>query len=92
MNPTEILNRYESLPFEIAVEVGSLEMKISEILQLKVGTVIQTGHIAGTPLTLRAGGAPLAAVELLTIKDRLSARVKSMLDNAPAAPAGGSTN
>ncbi|HEX6894566.1 MAG TPA: FliM/FliN family flagellar motor C-terminal domain-containing protein [Bryobacteraceae bacterium] len=84
MNPIEILNRYESLPFDIEVDIGNLEMKIGEILGLKVGTVLPTGQAAGTPLTLRAGGAPIALVDVVAAADHLSARVKNMFESASA--------
>ena len=84
MNPIEILNRYESLPFDVEVDIGNLEMKIGEILGLKVGTVLPTGQVAGTPLTLRAGGAPIALVDVIAAGDHLSARVKNVFENPSA--------
>lgn len=84
MNPIEILSRYESLPFDIEVDIGNLEMKIGEILGLKVGTVLQTGQAAGAPLTLRAGGAPIALVDVVSAADHLSVRVKNLFENPSA--------
>ena len=69
--------------------MGSCEMSIRDALELKPGSVFATDQPAGAPLLLRAGGAPVATVEVVLIEDAVSVRVKNIHQNA--APADGSS-
>jgi flagellar motor switch/type III secretory pathway protein FliN len=82
MNTTEVLNRFESLPFSLEVEVGVVELSVRDLLDLKPGMVLETKHPAGTPLTLLAGGTPVATAEVVLVEDALSVRVKELLSGA----------
>jgi len=82
MNPTDVLSRFLDLTFPVEVEFGSSEISIREILELNVGSVLRTSQPARAPLTLRAGDAPIAAVETLVSGEALSVRVQSILDSA----------
>jgi len=79
MNTTEVLNRFESLPFSLELELGVVELSVRDLLDLKPGMVLETKHPAGTPLTLLAGGTPLATAEVVLAEDALSARIKDIL-------------
>jgi flagellar motor switch/type III secretory pathway protein FliN len=79
MDNPEVLQRFAELPFPIEVEVGNLSLTVGEILELQEGMVLETDHLAGTPFTLRAGGAELASVEVVVVHDSLSVRVKNMM-------------
>ena len=79
MNTADVLNHFESLPFSLEVELGGFELSVRELLALKLGTVLQTNHPAGAPLTLRAGGTPVATGEIVLVEDALSVRVKEIL-------------
>ena len=82
MGAADVLNRFEGLPFLLEVDLGSFDMSIRDILALKPGSVLRTNHTAGVPLTLRAGGSPIAAVEVMLVEDALAVRVKNMLPAA----------
>jgi flagellar motor switch/type III secretory pathway protein FliN len=88
MNAADVLNRFEDLPFPLAVEFGSFEISIREILELKAGSVVRTTHSAREPLTLLAGDAPIATVETLAIGQALSVRVQNILDSSAPGTAG----
>jgi flagellar motor switch protein FliN/FliY len=79
MSTADVLNRFEGLPFLLEVDVGSFDMSIRDILALQPGAILRTNHAAGVPLTLRAGGSPIAAVEVMLVEDALAVRVKNML-------------
>lgn len=74
-----MLQRFAELPFPVEVELGNLTLTIGEIFDLSEGMILQTDHPDGAPFTLRAGGAELASVEVVVIRNSLSVRVSSML-------------
>ncbi len=82
MNSTEVLNRFESLPFNLEVELGGFELSVRELLDLKLGTVLRTNHPTSAPLMLRAGGTPVATAEIVIVKDALSVRIKEILGSS----------
>ena len=89
MNSAEVLQRFETIPFTLELEVGSLVMTIGEILALQEGAVLRTDHPEGEPFKLRAGGAELATAELVVIENALSARIKHFADTAKLAGGNG---
>lgn len=79
MNPAEILDRFGNLSFPLELELGDLTMTVQEMFDLKEGAVLRTNHPAGTPFTLRAGGADLATADLVVVEGEFSARIKNLL-------------
>jgi flagellar motor switch protein FliN/FliY len=79
MDNSEVLQRFAELPFPIEVEVGNLSLTVREILELREGMILTTDHPSGAPFTLRAGGAELASVEVVVVRDSLSVRVQNMM-------------
>lgn len=84
MTTAEVLNRFESLPFSVELELGVIELSVRDLLDLKAGMVLETKHPAGSPLTLLAGGAPVATAEVVLVEDALSVRIKDILGSATA--------
>jgi flagellar motor switch/type III secretory pathway protein FliN len=82
MNTSEVLSRFGSLPFSLEVELGVVDITVRDLLDLKPGMVLETKHPAGMPLTLRAGGAPVATAEVVLVEDALSVRIKDILAGA----------
>ena len=87
-----MLQRFAELPFPIEVELGTLTLAIGEILGLSEGAILKTGHPDGAPFTLRAGGAELASVEVVVVRDSLSVRVRNMLQKASPGVGANGTN
>jgi flagellar motor switch/type III secretory pathway protein FliN len=79
MDNSEVLQRFAELPFPIEVEVGNLSLTVGDILKLQEGMILETDHTAGAPFTLRAGGAELASVEVVVVRNSLAVRVRNML-------------
>ena len=82
MNTAEVLNRFESLTIQPGGRGGSFELSVRDLLDLKPGMVLETKHPAGAPLTLLAGGAPVATAEIVLVEDALSVRIKDILGSA----------
>ena len=74
-----LLERFESLPFPIEVEIGTCEMSVQEVLEWKPGAILVTNGAVGAPLRLLAGGAGIAGVEVVLQQDSLSVRVRNIL-------------
>ncbi len=92
MNASEILQRFGDLPFTLELELGSLAITIGEIFELTEGAVFRTGHPAGKPFTLSAGGVQLAEAELVVLNDSVSLRVSKLSQNNDAAASENGTN
>jgi len=78
MDAADVLQRFGDLQFPIEAEVGNLVLTIGEVFALKEGAVLETDHPVGAPFTLRAGGAEIAAAEVVVIGECLSVRVKHL--------------
>lgn len=90
MDNSDVLQRFGELSFPIEVELGSLNLSIGEIFDLREGAIFTTDHPDGAPFTLCAGGAELASVEVLVVRNSLSVRVRNMLQKpTPGAGANG---
>ena len=92
MDASEVLQRFAELPFPIEVELGKLTLTIGDILALQEGQVLGTDHPDGAPFTMLAGGAELAAVDVVVIGNSLSVRVESMLQKAKQGIGANGTN
>jgi flagellar motor switch/type III secretory pathway protein FliN len=80
MNSTEILQRFDSLPFQVEVELGKLSATIGDIFDLREGKVFRTDHPSGVPFKLRVGGIELATVEIVVLDKCVSARVSALVE------------
>jgi flagellar motor switch/type III secretory pathway protein FliN len=92
MDNSDVLQRFGELSFPIEVELGSLKLSIGEIFDLREGVILTTDHPDGAPFTLRAGGAELASVEVLVVRNSLSVRVRNMLQKSTTGAGANGTN
>lgn len=63
------------LPVEVSLELGRIELRVSELAALVPGRVISARLPVGGPVELRAGGRVLAVGELVDIEGELGVRV-----------------
>jgi flagellar motor switch/type III secretory pathway protein FliN len=92
MDNADALQRFAELPFPIEVELGNLTLSIGEIFDLSEGMVLATSHPEGAPFALRAGGAELATVEVMVVRDSIAVRVRDMLQKAKPGTGANGTN
>jgi flagellar motor switch/type III secretory pathway protein FliN len=92
MDASDVLQRFADLPFPVEAELGNMVLTIGEIFALQEGMILETDHPVETPFTLRAGGAELAAVEMVVIGECLSVRVKSMAEKGKPGLGANGTN
>ena len=89
MNPSEVLARFQSVPFDLELELGHLQLTIGEILALQPGSVIRTDHPAGEPFKVRAGGIEFATAEVLVAGETVSLRINELLEKTAKGAASG---
>jgi len=92
MNPGDVLQRFEDVPFDLELELGNLDLTIGEIFGLKEGAVLRTDHPAGAPFTLRAGGVEFATAELLVVADSVSVRLNKLTEKPKTFASGNGSN
>lgn len=67
---------------DMAVELGKTELKIGELLGLKVGEIVPLGKMAGEPMELTLNGHYIARGEVLVLDDRLGIRISEIISPA----------
>ena len=92
MSASDVLPRFEDLPFAVEVELGSLEMTIGEIFNLRPGAVLRTDHPAGSPFAMHVGGVELAAADVVVVDKTVSLRITKLAENTKASPSNDGTN
>jgi len=80
MNPSEVLARFQNVPFDLELELGNLDLSIGEILALQPGSVIRTDHPEGAPFQVRAGGVAFANAEVVVSGETVSLRINELLE------------
>lgn len=79
---SEALDRILDIPLSIHVELGRRKMRISELLGLDVGSVLDLGTPAGAPLRIYADRVLIAEGEAVVVGERYGVRIT---DIVPAA-------
>ena len=70
------------LPIDVAVELGSAEINLGELLRLGPGSVIELGSKVGDPLRVKVNGKEIGAGEAVVLKRRFGIRMLSILSSA----------
>lgn len=73
------LERVLDLPLEIHVELGRRRMRISELLALQPGSVLELDVAAGTPLSIHANRVLVAHGEAVVVGERYGVRVTEIV-------------
>jgi flagellar motor switch protein FliN len=70
------------LPVEVAVELGSTEMSLGELLRLGPGSVIELGSKVDEPLQVIVNGKKIGEGEAVMVKRHFGIRMLSVLSRA----------
>jgi flagellar motor switch protein FliN len=73
------LERILEIPLEISVELGRKRLRISELLALTAGSVVELGTAAGTPLAIYANNTLIARGEAVIVGERYGVRVTDIV-------------
>jgi len=64
---------------EVVAVLGTAELKISQILQLGRGAVVELDHGINDPVQLRAEGRLIALGDVVTVEDKLAVQVSEIV-------------
>ena len=78
MTTSEVLERFGDLRFDLELEVGSFQMTVGEMLDLKEGMVLKTDHPSGQPFAVLAGGAELGMGNIVVLGDSCSVKIATL--------------
>ena len=78
----DTLDRILDLPLVIHVELGNRRMRISELLEIAVGSVIDLDTPAGAPLGIYANQTLIAQGEAVVVGERYGVRVTEIVTPA----------
>jgi flagellar motor switch protein FliN/FliY len=73
------LDRILEIPLTIHVELGRKKMKISDLLEVGAGTVVELDVAAGTPLAIYANHTLIAQGEAVVVGERYGVRVTDII-------------
>jgi flagellar motor switch protein FliN/FliY len=73
------LDRILEIPLEITVELGRRRMRIAELLEIDVGSVLELGTAAGTPLSIYANRVLVAQGEAVIVGERYGVRITDIV-------------
>ena len=67
------------IPVKIAMEVGSTQISIRNLLQLNQGSVIELERLAGEPLDVLVNGTLIAHGEVVVVNEKFGIRVTDVI-------------
>ena len=67
---------------DVAAELAKTEMKIGQLLELKIGDVVELGKMAGEPMELSLNGHNIARGEVLVLDEQLGIRISEVISLA----------
>ena len=83
--PTEGDNGIEliqDIVLDVSAELAKTELRIGELLKLKIGDIVELGKMAGEPMELSLNGHYIARGEVLVLDDRLGIRISEIISPA----------
>jgi flagellar motor switch protein FliN/FliY len=73
------------VPVTVTAELGRVRKSIAQILELRVGAVVELDRVAAEPIDLLVQGTLFARGEVVVVDDRFAVRIKQIVDPKYAA-------
>ncbi len=73
------------MPVSLTIELGSCQLPMREVLQLRVGSVVQLEKAADAPVELSVNGKLIARGEVVVIEDRYGVKITEVIGVTPNA-------
>ena len=81
INQQQNIDLLSDLSVNVSVEVGSTQMKIKDILNSNIGTVIELNKSSGEPVDILANGKIVAKGEIVIInEDQFGVRITELIN------------
>ena len=72
------------VPVKLAVELGSCQMPMREVLELAVGSVVQLDKVADEPVQLSVNRKLIARGEVVVVENRFGIKITELIGSIPA--------
>lgn len=83
------LARFHRVSLPVELELGHVVLDLQSILRLREGDVLRMDQPEGAPIRVLVGGVELGFADLVTLKDRVAARIARISNRqSPGAPNG----
>ncbi|GAB4263579.1 MAG: hypothetical protein Kow0092_14630 [Deferrisomatales bacterium] len=69
----------KDVPFRLTVEIGGTRMRVRDILELDVGSLVVTDKLSGEPVDLALGGEVFGRAEVVILQDKLCVRLNNIV-------------
>lgn len=73
------LDNILDIPVTLAVEIGSTEVSIRNLLQLNQGSVVELDRLAGEPLNVMVNGTLIAHGEVVVVNEKFGIRLTDVV-------------
>ena len=73
------------VPVKLAVELGSCQMPMREVLELAVGSVVQLDKVADEPVHLSVNRKLVARGEVVVVENRFGIKITELIGSIPTA-------
>ena len=70
------------IPVELIAVLGSAELKISQILKLGRGAVVELDRVVGEPIEVHANNQLIARGEVVVVEDRLGVQMTEIIKSS----------
>ena len=77
-----IAREFFPVKLQIAAELGKVELKVRELINLEEGSVLELNRAADEKVIILVNGTPFAHGEIVVINDRFGVRVTSLVDRS----------
>jgi len=77
---TKSLEPFKDIQFKIEAEIGRASMLLSDVLELKEGSVVEVKKLSGEPIDVSIEGIVFAKAEVIIIKDKVFVRISEILE------------
>jgi flagellar motor switch protein FliN/FliY len=74
------------LALNVEVPLGQIELTLGELLQVRVGSILQLNRLTGETLELTVNGTPIAKGEVRVHGDRFAIRITGVLQSGGRGP------
>lgn len=81
MSPREEIAHIANVPIEVEVQLDRRFMKISEILSLEEGSIVEMERSAGENIDIYIGGVLCGSGEIVVIESTLGVRITDFRDD-----------
>jgi len=74
----KMVDRFDDVPLKVSIELGRINIAISEIVDLKEGSVIETRKLSGQPMEIMVNERLFGHGEVVVVGDNLAVRITDL--------------